>query len=304
MLSSIKIVSLHTGESLLFNGLKNVEKNLAITNITGIYPPKAEVNISPYAVTTGGYLTSRRLTSRNILFTFTTLSDDAELARQELYRIFSSNGECLMYFYSDQQRLEKTITGYTELIESSIFSSRVNVSVSVMCPDPLFYGTTPSEGRSDQAATPLFEFPFSNESLTENLIVFGEQLETRDLTVVYDSFYETGITAKLYISGNVTGLKLVSSTTKERIVLDDSEIIRITNHPLTAGDVITICTVPGKKRITLERGFSSYNLFSSMTYDSSWIRIVPGANKFAVSTERGGSSVTLHVSAMPVFLGV
>ena len=67
-------------------------------------------------------------------------------------------------------------SGYVESNEPNIFSSQEGTSISIICPDPFFYsaGEDGNNVTDFYSIDPMFEFPFSNESLTEPLLVFGD----------------------------------------------------------------------------------------------------------------------------------
>ena len=85
--------------------------------------------------------------------------------------------------------------GYVESNEPDIFSSDETTQISIVCPDPYFYSAGPDGTNTTifYGVEPLFEFAFSNESLTESLIEFGEIKNETEQTVYYSGDAEIGV---------------------------------------------------------------------------------------------------------------
>lgn len=179
MLKSVTVTN-PKGESLTLTLTKPEESGLAITNITGLGPVKADINITPVAGMDGGIFNSAKRETRNIVIELAMLfSPQIEDARQRTYRYFPVKKYVNLTFETDN-RIAETV-GYVESNEPSIFNKLEFTQISIICPDPLFYEQR-TENTVFSGILPLFEFPFVDDSLK----AFGEKLWNSSLLRNYN----------------------------------------------------------------------------------------------------------------------
>ena len=236
---------------------------LFITEIEGLGPVKATVNMTQLATADGDIYNSSRLAGRNIVIKARfTYADTIEEARLMSYKYFPI-GHKLKFKIQTENRLAET-EGYVESNEPNIFSKESDMQVSVLCESPFFFSVD-EDGKQQtnfSNVVAMFEFPFSNESLTDPLLEFGRIINKKENTVYYDGDAETGCVIHLHAIGNVEMVNIYNIKTGEKMVLDTDKLETLTGNKIIYGDTITISTVKGNKYITLLRNGVTYNILN------------------------------------------
>lgn len=278
---------------------------LAITSINGLGPVKATINMTEIASLDGARYNSARLPSRNIVFTFALgYFPTVEHARNELYRLFPIKNTVTIYIETDL-RVYKTL-GYVESVEPNIFSAQESATVSILCPNPYFEAVDEAHefyGEIDFEYS--FEFPFSNESTAAPLIEFGNAENDIDFEVDYKGCSPTGVTFHIKDTKNVpqngSALVLTKNSTGQSIHIVFSRL----PNGIQVNDEFVICTVPGKKSVSLIRGNETFNILYAATIESGWPIIEPGSNLFNIEIIRADvSSFSVWFEYIPLYEGV
>lgn len=126
-----------------------------------------------------------------------------------------------------------------------IFSAkRKPAQISILCPDPYFYDASGSSTLFMDASA-QFEFPFSNESVTEPMIEFSIiRIDSRAI-INYEGDSDTGLIITLHPVATVSDITLYNVTTKESMAIDTDKIAAITGIAFAPGDDIIISTIKG-----------------------------------------------------------
>lgn len=277
---------------------------VAITSISGLGPVKATINMTEIAAMDGARYNSSRIPARNIVLTFALdYFPTIEHARNELYRLFSLKHTVTLEFRTDI-RLYRT-TGYVESVEPNIFSSQELVTVSVLCPSPFFEAVDEANdfyGELDFEHS--FEFEFSNESVSAPVIEFGNESSSIDFTVDYKGYSSTGLTFHIKIEKEApqySTLTISKNETGQSIQID------LTNVPdgVQVDDEFVVCTVPGKKSVSLKRGNQTYNILNAATIMSGWMIVEPGSNIFNIAVSNIAlSCIKLWFDYIPLYEGL
>ena len=173
----------YRGESVeyLIEGVNVADNNgLLITDIDGLGPVKANINMTKLATADGGIYNSARLGTRNIVikarFTNATSIEDARLSSYQFFPIKKK----VTFKVETDNRIAIT-EGYVESNTPNPFSEESDVQISIVCESAFFYG--PSEDVTTFAGVdPLFEFPFENNVVYETATVeHNNVVLTRDL---------------------------------------------------------------------------------------------------------------------------
>jgi|WetSurMetagenome_2_1015567.scaffolds.fasta_scaffold11984_2 hypothetical protein len=303
MIKSFTVTN-YRGESLDVE-LRSPEKSgLAVRNITGVTPTRANVNISESLYQDGGYFNSARGTSRNIVFDlafFETETESIEDVRQKTYRFFPTKKPLTLYFETDNRKVY--VDGYVESNEPNIFSKEESTQISIVCPDPAFY-TGVAVPLLFSGVQPAFSFPFSNESLVSPLIKFGEIITATEKSIYYEGDEDVGVVIEIYFVGNVTNPKVYNNTTGQAMLLTGSVIQTITGSQPVAGDKIVISTVKNNKYIKLYRGATIYNILAALGSTSSWIKLQQGDNLFVYAATSGVASMQLTIIYKTLYGGI
>lgn len=284
--------------------LRSPEKSgLLIKNIEGLGPSSANINMREMATMDGSLFSGSKLTSRNIVMEFYPLAvPTIEHSRIKAYRFFPIKKKVTLRFKTDLR--DVAIEGYVETIEPVIFSDMETIQVSIVCPNPYFYA---SDGSANAffGAIPMFEFPFSNESLTENLISFGEiRIDSRAI-IFYEGDIDTGVLITIHALNNgVRGIVIGNSNTNERMVFIDEKIKAITGKELSELDDIIVSTVKGNKYVKLLRNGVYYDIISALDRDSDWFQLSYGDNVFSYSAESGAEDILITFSYKVAYGGI
>lgn len=279
-----------------------------IKSITGLGPVKANVNTTEVATNDGSMFNSARLSQRNIViqmaFVNTIYGEDIEEVRQKSYKYFPIKKNVELVIETDN-RYVRTI-GYIESNEPDIFSKQEGSQISIICPDPYFYSASEDGNNVTDfySIDPMFEFPFSNESLTAPLLVFGEiQIKTEGVVTYYGDS-EIGVMIYIHAIGPATNINIYNTETREVMSINTTKLEALTGKGIVASDDIIINTLKGEKSITLVREGVSYNILNCLDKNTDWFTLAKGDNIFAFTAESGVTNLQFRIENKVIYEGV
>ena len=306
MIKSFTITN-YLGESIKLEMDRPDKSGFIIYSVSGLGPSKANINTSS-GISDGSRFNSAKLNQRNIVFelqfTENTSHESIESIRQKTYKYFPIKKDLTIIIETDNRTL-KTI-GFVESNEPTIFSSKEGTQISIICPDPYFY----SAGLDGDNITvfygiePLFEFPFSNESLDSSNIEFGSIQNKTEKVLVYDGDAEVGITIQIHAIGDVSNISLYNTGTREIMKIDTVKIESLTGSGIVTGDDIIINTQKGNKSITLIREGHSINILNCLGKDINWFTLKKGDNIFAFTAESGTIDIQIWIKNKIIYEGI
>lgn len=297
------IVTNYLDDSLEINLARPEETGFLITNISGLGPCKATINMTDVATNDGSIYNSAKLNYRNIVMSITFIGENIEKIRQLSYKYFPVKKDIRLEFVTDNRSC--VATGYVESNEPDIFSSEEATQISIICPDAYFYSAKGNRYTTTfYGEEPLFTFPFSNESLTEKLIKFGQINDVTDAVVYYLGDSEVGVKITIHAVGPATGITIYNARTREKMSIDTSKIETISGSALGAGDDIIINTVKGEKSILLLRSGVYTNILNALARDSDWFQLSKGENVFAYTAETGITNLQFKVENDIIYEGI
>lgn len=306
MIKSVTVVN-YLGDSMKIELERPRTSGFAVAYIDGLGPGKANINTSEVATNDGGIFNSSRLSSRNIVLGLLYSwegSESIEELRLKTYRYFPIKKKVKLIIETDVRTAE--IEGYVESNEPNIFSKSQGSHISIICPNPLFYssGEKGTNVTTFHGITPMFEFPFSNESLKNPLIEMGDiELQVMK-TVLYDGDEELGIVITIHALGDAKNIDIYNTTTREMMSINTDKLKEYTGHEMITGDDIVISTVKGDKYIRLLRDGQSVNILNCLEKESDWFQLVKGDNVFAYTAEHGGSNLQFKIENRIAYEGV
>ena len=272
------------------------ESGLAVLEVSGLGPPKATINSSKVVGRDGTIVNSTRVDSRNIVFNLKFMPNKTiQESRRRTYEFFPIKKSVELRFNTDE---ESYFTyGYVESNEASVFSAETGTTISVICEDPYFYLGGKEDSQITQFTTviPMFEFPFSNESLEEKLLIFGNQLTVPDKTLFYQGTTPTGFVARMVFSGSVVNPALYNVLTAERIKIDTTKLASLTGSGIKEGDEIIISTVRGAKKIQLFRDGLYKNILNTADKNMVWLELQPGDNVLTYTADLGAANMSVEI---------
>lgn len=307
MLKDVTITN-YLGKSVTYsfdNPTIDDASGLFITEIEGLGPVKADINMTSLATADGDIFNSKRLQGRNIVikarFTYANTIEEARLMSYKFFPI----GHPITFQIRTDNRLAETV-GYVESNEPEIFSKESDMQVSVLCESPFFLSVS-DDGKKQtnfSAVEAMFEFPFSNESTEEKLIIFGKITNKKENTVYYEGDAETGCTIHLHAIGEVRMIDIYNIKTAEHMGIDTNKVATLTGSGIVYGDDITISTIKGRKSITLLRNGVTYNILNALAKNVDWFQLARGDNLFAFTCEYGEENLQFMIESQIVYEGV
>lgn len=307
MIKSLTVTN-YLGDSIKLVLGEPERSGFLIKSITGLGPSKSTINTTEIATNDGTVFNSSRLSQRNIVIDFifmeTVNHENIEDVRQKSYKYFPIKKVVMLLIETDN-RYVSTI-GYVESNEPNIFSSQEGSRISIICPDPYLY----SAGENGYNVTdfysiePIFEFPFSNESLTENLINFSEIHLNTEGIINYYGDAEIGITIYIHAVGPATNIGIYNLETRETMKIDTTKIEALIGSGIKASDDIIIETSKGQKSITFVRNGEFFNILNCLDKDTDWFSLSKGDNLFAFTAETGITNLQVRIENRIVYEGV
>ena len=304
MIKEVTITN-YLGESLSLKLSNPWETGIAVKEIDGLGPVKANINMTTISSGDGSRYNSARVGTRNIVFKLILLGNPSvEDARQKTYKYFPVKKPVTLVFETEN-RIGK-ISGYVESNEPNIFSQQEETQISVVCENPYFVSIKGGETSiaSFFGTEPMFEFPFSNESLTDPLIEFGNIKLRQEEVVYYDGDSNVGIIIRIHALGEVRQITIYNTGTRESMKLDTDKLKTITGQGIIAGDEVTISTVKGDKYITLLRDGVTTNILNALGRDTDWFQLSKGDNRFAYTCDYGAKDLEFKIEFKTLYEGV
>ena len=304
MINSVTVIN-HRGESKKFVLADPEQSGFAITNITGLGPPNADIHTTELSTNDGAVYNSARATSRNIVISFVFFfSPTIEAVRLESYKYFPIKKYVTLQIETDTRTY--VARGYVESNIPTIFSNQEGCDVSILCPSAYLNAIDELGEYSGEVAVPSqFEFPFSNESLSNNLIEFGIVRQMSDFEVYNPSMVETGFILRLRLieaSASLYTIILYKLGTDEVMVFTLS---KLPGGGIQVDDELVISTIPGSKRVSLLRNGEVLSANAALERNSKWLQLDPGVNIFRLNVPLADLGVfEISYEFSPLYEGV
>lgn len=304
MIKSVTITN-HLDESIKLDLFNPEESGFIIKSIEGLGPVTANINFKELATNDGSIDNSARLSSRNIVMSLQFMENPTiEETRLKSYKYFPIKRN-IKFLIETDSRICETI-GRVETNVPTIFSNAEGCQISILCPNPYFYSA--GENGTNQTifygTEPLFEFPFSNESLTEDLIEFSSIENRTEGTIYYDGDAEIGITIQIHAVGEAEGLVIYNTKTREIMRINDDKLKSLMGSGIQAGDEITITTSRGEKGIYMLRSGVTTNILNSLEKPIKWFQLSKGDNTFAYTASSGLTNLQFRIENKVIYEGV
>ena len=301
MIKSVTVTN-YLGESIKLELGFPERSGFLVQEILGLGASKANINSTELSTADGSLYNSSRVNSRNIIFTLGFLpTPTIEDSRQKTYKYFPIKKKVHLLFETDNRVCE--IYGYVESNEPNIFAKSSTTQISIICPDPHFYSIQENI-TIFSGIEPLFELEFSNESLTDNLIEFGNILNLTMQTVYYSGDAEIGVRITIHAIGTATNVSIYNVNTHELMKIDTNKLAALTGSGIISGDDIIISTTKGNKYITLLRNGEYTNILNCLDRGVNWFQLTRGDNLFAYVADSGSSNLLFRIENQVVYEGV
>ncbi len=267
------------------------ENNYQIIKITGLNPPRGQINNSSVAGMDGTRFNSAKLEERYIVISI-KINGDVESNRLRLYKYFITKESCKLYYKNGQR--DVFIEGEVEDFDCDPFANPQIAQISIKCSDPYFKNLNMIIDDVSKIVN-KFTFPFSIE-IDEPIPFSIIELE-KVKNVVNDSESECGVIINMKFSGSVEKLEIRNTSTGQNFII---------NYNFIDNDQLQINTNKGQKAVTLIRSGIEYNLISKMKKGSSFFQLNTGDNFFSYLADDGETDerVTIQFNHYTLYRGV
>lgn len=264
-------VTNHLGETIEID-LRNPDNTgFLIYSIDGLGPPKASINTTNLVTIDGDIYNSARADKRNIVFELKFVHPQSiEIVRHKTYKYFPLKKRVQIVVETDERICETY--GYVESNEPNIFSESEGTTISLICPDSYLYSTEQNITLFSNLVS-LFEFPFSNESLTEKLIIFGETSFDSAKIIPYTGETPVGILIYIHVNASVSNINIINLNTNETMRLNSQKLVLLTGNDFSPGDDVIISTIKGNKYAVLQRNGETINILNIIDNGASWFQL-------------------------------
>lgn len=290
------------GERIRMELSRPEETGLMVYEVTGIGAGLADINVSEIATSDGSKFNSARKPSRNITLSIKLMANPTvEAIRHKTYQYFPLKKAISLIFETDSGY--RKIDGYTESNDPVIFSSQEYTQISIVCPNPNFYDPNYTEMVLSGYQS-LFEFPFSNESLTENKIIFDDLKFDKRTSFVYEGEADTGVLIKIHAQSESTNITMTNVETKESMHINTNHFPSDLGNKILSGDDIEINTTQGSRSAYLIRNGVHYNIINALGRYANWFTLIAGVNTYEYTAETGENSLDVSFSYKNIYEGV
>lgn len=265
------------------------------SKIEGLNPPPGTISTSTYAGMDGSYLNNAFIEKRNLVISFEMRGIDIEKRRHLLYRVVKPSRYIKVYYKT--AGIDVYAEGYVETCEVNNFETLTSGQISIICPDPYWYSTSPVYAYYSQIIG-AFHFPFPGSDAPFPLGIYS----TTDNITIQNDGDETGFTIQIEASSSET-VPEIAAVTPTIYNADTGEYLQIKGDILK-GDIITITTKTGNKTVILTHNGVDSNIINRLVSGSTWLSLREGKNTFHVQAVRGVKNLKVTLMHRNAYLGV
>lgn len=304
----IKLITITNpnGEELTIN-LDDIEpeSGLFITEIEGLGPVKADINMTELAAKDGSKYNSSRANGRNIVMKVRFIyASSIEEVRLLSYKYFPLKKRIKFHIETDNRIAE--VDGYIESNEPDIFSQEESASISIVCESAWFKDASEDGIQIIDFSdiVPLFEFEFEDDDEESPTIEFSSLEIRRENVITYNGDTDNGFIMRMFIEGSVTNPSIYNIETLESIKIDTAKVAAIVGSAVKAGDEIRIDSIQNEKSVTLIREGKSYNILNALDINAAWFVLHPGDNLFGYTADSGELNIMFRIESQILLQGV
>lgn len=256
---------------------------------TGLGPVGADIITSALGMVDGEKYNGSRVGKRNIVLTV-YIGGNIEANRIRLYQFFAPKSYVKLYYRNGSR--EVYAEGYVESNESNQFDVPAFNQISIICPRP-YLSAIEAIVQDISNTVDMFEFPFSiEESGTEFSTLDGSGFANMHNS----GDVSTGAIFRVFAQAEVVGPNIYNAITNEYFKLSGS---------LEAGDLLTINTNAGNKRLTITKSTGEVvNALHRRAPGSTWLQLSVGDNYIAYTADSGEAAMSVSVEHNDLFVGV
>lgn len=284
-----------SGERLTIDLRDPYSSGIAIKEITGLGPVKADLSMDRYALIDGAFLKGVRVGTRNVVLTLIPWGEDIQQLRRKLYAYFGVSETISLEVITDWVSAKSDFI--VESFEPNIFSERQEIQISLIGLDPYWKASSSQiqkvVGFND--TVPLFEFPFFSEE--GHRLTFGDMTNSTGKDIRYLGDTTTGVIMTFTFYGTITNLIIANTTFDETMTISRA-------GQFYAGEQLVIDTRPGKKSIVHQANGKSAFITGVLAPGSEWVRLHPGVNTIALQYAGGSEDLGLSIEYESLYRGI
>lgn len=309
MIKAITVTN-DNGESLRLELANPEPSEIVVESIEGLGPEKANISSTDNQVYDGSTYDSSNVPQKpiNINLKFQPNDGDVERIRHKCYDYFPTTKNVNLKIETDERYLN--IDGYIESNLPEIFSEQEGAAITVLCMDPYFKGIINSE-EILKGVEKDFSFPFSNESLTEKLLIMGNIYNDTTRSIYYHGEKEVGVKIRIDFSGDlpdvqgVNKLSIQNLSHNQKMVIDIKSFKTKENLTILDGDYILIDTTFGNKTMYYYQNNNEYNLLSYIDIkELSWVMLEPKYNMLQFDSTNNSNINGITINNKILYRGV
>lgn len=158
--------------------------------------------------------------------------------------------------------------------------------ISGVCPDPLFKGS--NEKKVSVTTLGMFHFPLiiNKTEQTPPQIVFGLRQPSLLMSVFNGGSVSTGMRIVFKALGAIKNPMLINAKTQEFFKI---------NKEMVSGEIITINTVAGKRKVVGYQNGAEENYFKYRDFDSTWLQLAVGDNLFRYDADENIDGLETYI---------
>lgn len=313
MIRAVKVTN-YLGDELLIDPFDPESSGFLLTNLKGVTPEKADINFTDITTQDGGLYNSARISTRNITMALLYFPKPTiEATRLLSYKYFPVKKEVKLEFTTDTRKAE--ITGYVESNEVNIYTKSEYSAISIICPDPYFYSTSDDTEIDVTFSNVLPAFRFEIPKMSEIRLkqveeykipqfIFGKMQTNNYKLIKYTGDAEVGMEIILRASGEIGDFTIYNIDTQESMTISSSKLADLTGSSLISGDIVTIYTYRGNKKIELLRTGVTINILNCLGKNANWLQLRKGDNVFSFSATSGADNIQLELKSKTLYEGL
>lgn len=256
---------------------------------TGLGPVGADIIMNAQGMVDGERYNGSRVGRRNILLTV-YIGGNVEANRLRLYKYLAPKSFVKLYYKNDSR--EVYAEGYVESNEPNQFDVPCFNQISILCPRP-YLSAIEAIVQDISNTVDMFEFPFSIEAEGVEM----SSLDGSGFANMHNSGdVSTGAIIRVLAQSEVVGPIIYNAIT--------NEFFKVTGA-LAAGDLLTINTNAGNKRLTITKPTGEVvNILNRKTVESTWLQLAVGDNYIAYTADSGEAAMSVSVEHNDLYIGV
>ena len=266
-------------------------KPYRLLSIEGIESGEYEIYTTDNVMGDGITVTNRRIKHRSIILEAEYTGNSPKLERLKLANFFNLyNSGKLIINYQGTERLTNYIVESYKVNSKNLYEP-FKFLISLICPDPFLkdVNTTKSEIAIWRN---VFEFPLE-------LLEEGIELGYREPSLIVNIFNKGDVPCAMTIQfkalATVVNPSLFNVNTREYFKI---------NKTMNAGEIITITTHFGNKRVELNQNGVISNAFNWIDLNSTFMQLEPGDNLLRYDADDGIDNLEVSIWHTPQYLGV